>query len=941
MAVSRWLRGAGLCAASLFGCSTQVDLPPRKSPPVQAENVPPPWSLAEGALPAGFETEGNVGVPIACSAVRSDGEGFDAGQIAEVGGDYWKVPLEQGPFGTCWIRTSAEAVGRITSSQFLPTSRWLSFFLRRTPESRTSVELRQNGVTIAKTPPDLGGARFLPVLWDLDALVTDKTTDCRVELVIVDEDPEDNLCVADVSLSRQRPVMPASVHPQDRLWGFADLHAHLFTPMAFGGQLFWGNVHSAFNSQGYSGTPGASDPRRALGACTPMHGTGPQDGVLFTMPPEGAHNRGGFPGFVGFSHFRTVYHQQAYVDSIKRAWQGGLRLLQADAVNYEFLETVYRISRPYTPGVPKNPTSDAWNIEHQVKAARALASMPDVAAFAGVALSAGGARSLIQSGKLAIVLGTEVETLGPVDAALAGVTDERVMRELIEPVVACLHERGVRHVIPIHLGENAFGAPAVYDVMFDLGNEALRKNHFALRATTREEGIFYSRDADWRDQGPGEKLIVGLGLAGLSAPPDGPAGGVGQAHAGGLTPAGRIAIEELMRRGMIVDMEHASHRSEEAMLTLAEKHGYPIIASHTGFLDTSLGPQEAADPQSWATERAKSKRHLERLRALGGLVGVGTSRGPTRVADGVAACDGGTPAFLTEMRYAIQVMGGAGVALGTDINGLGQQSDPRFGPFACWSAGEDKRRVHLIAAQREAQMNGVAYSEQTPLQRHDWQRFDGDDKSAKINGKEAFLTQDQRHTWLAIARHLAGHGERLDAFDGDPQQARKLARGFFLAGTGARPTRSDVGDSTILAGYWGCMKAAPLCLGKPAPTDGAGPAAIAGKVAMVADTWRAWSKMTGTNERLRRSRIGEADYDYNIDGLAHYGMLPDLLQDAKNLGLTEGELSVLFQSAGDFVAMWEKAEAAAARVAATLPPSICQGRDARCTCAAQENIRRD
>ena len=27
------------------------------------------------------------------------------------------------------------------------------------------------------------------------------------------------------------------------------------------------------------------------------------------------------------------------------------------------------------------------------------------------------------------------------------------------------------------------------------------------------------------------------------------------------------------------------------------------------------------------------------------------------------------------------------------------------------------------------------------------------------------------------------------------------------------------------------------------------------------------------------------DFDYNLDGLAHYGMLPDMLQDLKNVGL--------------------------------------------------------
>ena len=32
------------------------------------------------------------------------------------------------------------------------------------------------------------------------------------------------------------------------------------------------------------------------------------------------------------------------------------------------------------------------------------------------------------------------------------------------------------------------------------------------------------------------------------------------------------------------------------------------------------------------------------------------------------------------------------------------------------------------------------------------------------------------------------------------------------------------------------------------------------------------------------------DFDYNLDGLSHYGMLPDMLQDLKNVGLPDDGL---------------------------------------------------
>ena len=74
--------------------------------------------------------------------------------------------------------------------------------------------------------------------------------------------------------------------------------------------------------------------------------------------------------------------------------------------------------------------------------------------------------------------------------------------------------------------------------------------------------------------------------------------------------------------------------------------------------------------------------------------------------------------------------------------------------------------------------------------------------------------------------------------------------------------------------------------------------------------------MTGDNPPLTRSKAGlRRDFDINIDGMAHYGMLPDFLQDLRNLGLTPEDLAPLFRGAFDYVVMWEKAQERAARFA--------------------------
>jgi hypothetical protein len=81
---------------------------------------------------------------------------------------------------------------------------------------------------------------------------------------------------------------------------------------------------------------------------------------------------------------------------------------------------------------------------------------------------------------------------------------------------------------------------------------------------------------------------------------------------------------------------------------------------------------------------------------------------------------------------------------------------------------------------------------------------------------------------------------------------------------------------------------------------------LIGKIKAILDQW---GKMTGDNRPLVRCKAGERrDFDINIDGVAHYGMLPDFLQDLRNVGLTAEDLAPLFRSAYDYVEMWATCE---------------------------------
>jgi len=59
-------------------------------------------------------------------------------------------------------------------------------------------------------------------------------------------------------------------------------------------------------------------------------------------------------------------------------------------------------------------------------------------------------------------------------------------------------------------------------------------------------------------------------------------------------------------------------------------------------------------------------------------------------------------------------------------------------------------------------------------------------------------------------------------------------------------------------------------------------------------------------------QLGNRPVDFNTEGMAHIGLLPELIEDVRRDGVTDRELEPLFKSAEGYIRMWEKAEARAA-----------------------------
>ncbi|MBV9710421.1 MAG: membrane dipeptidase, partial [Ktedonobacteraceae bacterium] len=673
------------------------------------------------------------------------------------------------------------------------------------------------------------------------------------------------------------------------VWGFADIHSHPMANMAFGGQLFWGKPDGPIEE--------------ALAWCTPAHGpggtgTGSLEGnilmTFFESTGYGSglgHLVGGYPQFDGWPRFTTLIHQQMHVDWIRRAYDGGLRLLVAHAVNNELSASQYNGKPPY---------DDVTAVETQIAALKALAA--NHSDWMQIAYSSADARSIIQQNKLAIVLGVEVDSIGNWKDASA-VTQADITSYLKH----LYHDLGVRHLFPVHMANNVLSGSAIYNDIFNLTNFYLHGNYLEVEDGS-PLGIEFRLEVD-----PGAGPTLARIQMGYN-PPDAEYAKYSKGHvnAAGLSDLGKFFIQTMMSLGMIVEVDHMSQKSVEETLTLAEQNDYPVVAGHTMFRELNWKwESETQCIHKCAGEQSKSAEQVERIRSLGGMVAPIVNQVDIRnVGDVIPTLAGKIPiestgsatSWASAYLYAVEKMGGRGVAVGTDTNGLAKLNGPRFGlnasyyldaNIAGWDI--DPARKPLRADQVTAQKNGVLYDKPLLDARH--YRFEG-----ILEGN--VYDETDRDIWQAVGLYHAGLNPWTNSNIPDINSAvANFAKGLFAT---SASQLLQPGLFTFDAPYQ--QKAAFLVkTGQtPSSSDNQETQTLYPKVLAI---WQRWQAMQGNNTPLTRSYAGQRDFDINIDGVAHYGMLPDFLQDMKNVGLTDTDLAPFFRSAEDYIQMWAKCEA--------------------------------
>jgi microsomal dipeptidase-like Zn-dependent dipeptidase len=528
-------------------------------------------------------------------------------------------------------------------------------------------------------------------------------------------------------------IQPHPIPITMTVWGFADLHTHPASFLGFGatngsnGPL-WGkpahdgamDLATSIQTQNL-----ASDlPPCATGSVPgifsgPTHNNnaGPDpitlitDGEIISILDQSAagftHQPSGSPDFLSWPAARTVDHQVMHIDNIHRAYQGGLRLMFAAATDDELITKVWNqgINVLGNP-MPGHDPSAEWDYKSAVAQLTYITNLVNAnSSWMQIVTTPAEARSVIGAGKLAVVLSLEMDELSLSD---------------ITSLVQMFH---VAHVIPIHLADNSFGGTAVYSDFFNGLSNFINGSpestswdpnvNFVLGSpvTTVQEVSPSTLQQSLTNLTPNEITLttaVGDVLAGLVTV----YGPTAVAAASGVTLGAQIPhgvlgylpimptsygldsgegqgqintrdlnapqFYQLMEMGLMLDVAHMGQKTAATALTMAQQYNYPLMDSHTGIRCDSANlvngkttsgfvPVACGAPFAMPTisagqvdERSLPVSQVAVIQKLGGVIGLGlTELGP----DPVAQWIGNYSALLS-------LMGGKGVALGTDADGL-------------------------------------------------------------------------------------------------------------------------------------------------------------------------------------------------------------------------------------------------------------------------------
>lgn len=420
--------------------------------------------------------------------------------------------------------------------------------------------------------------------------------------------------------------------------GWVDTHIHIGGSEALGGKLAHGRPFHPFGIT------------KALNSCEADHGPqgtlGVLDNLLATGSPVNQHATDGWPTFSYWPNPKSQTHHQTYYMWMKRAWMGGQRMMVNHFVANEVICQVWPLK--------EHDCDEMESVKLQRQLLLDLEEYIDAQeggpgkGWFRIVYDSATARSVIEDGKLAVVMGIENEKLFNCGEfmGMPECTEQQILERLDE-----FYALGIRSVFPLHIFDNAFGGTeisrftkdAALMQVFNAGN-VWETGHPFASTTCEEIDTTEPSTVDSKDYGLFELAL--LQLMNIPPTPEDVPGRECQRNARGLTKLGDFLIDALAKKGVIVETDHMGALSRKRVLAMMKERGLPVVSGHSGTISAARDSQRIVDSGGLISNLPDkpSPTAVEYIQKLSALY-----------PPGMAPASG----------------------FGSDINGIHQQADPR------------------------------------------------------------------------------------------------------------------------------------------------------------------------------------------------------------------------------------------------------------------------
>ncbi|HEX2900221.1 MAG TPA: membrane dipeptidase, partial [Bacteroidia bacterium] len=409
------------------------------------------------------------------------------------------------------------------------------------------------------------------------------------------------------------------------LQGLVDMHAHPMAHLAYSGKFLHGapDIGCLIPTDGEcKSLVAATSIDHALGHCNATHGgynhfTNPCGDIIrknligtleannHAVSVHGKELGGSNTDFAQWPSCRDISHQAMWIDWIQRAHNNGLNVMVALAVNSETVAASMA-------GPGDLPTDDRSAGDLQISEIKKMVARHED--WMEIAYTSADLRRIVLAGKLAIVLGMEIDNIGNFNQQVkAGrpPKEAEVAKEINR-----LFDSGVRYIFPVHVIDNPFGGTAAFVDFFNISNYRESGECWQLEPAQASDSIDYQfHPALSQFMLDVLKLKIGKHLS--LCPQSEATTPTPQVNARGLTPLGEFAVKEMMKLGMLIDVDHMSQKAANQTLDLAESipGGYPVNSGHNGLRSMSL--------PGTRNENGRTYAQIRRILALQGMIGLG------------------------------------------------------------------------------------------------------------------------------------------------------------------------------------------------------------------------------------------------------------------------------------------------------------------------------